>query len=334
MLATIRPLMLASVVLTILVMHVPAQGIKGRPIEFTEPADSGSGNSLKPNQSRLSLLESGPERSFQNQTPGRSLDGMILTTPLPPPAPVIRESRGRDDNNRRRDWMFRSPEELMSVDSIEEKYKNPDLTPDGRDRNSLRPMERAYYDAISSNRQTGTTNRLQQISGGISGPASSSSFTGMIPGSSIGPNPFESMESAWPRSIQTGPGSTGMRTTDATDYFGYNQNSAFPNKPSEAQIRRAEDFMEIHNFSGTPIAHPTPGATHIYSSPYVNSGFFDSHSTQLPAAAANLKNGLNGTAMGGIGAAGMAPNYTSPASEPVHSTPSSSPFININRGGF
>jgi hypothetical protein len=307
-----------------------SQGVASRPIQFSGPKkESSDDTTLNPNQSRLGMLENELNRPFQNITPGRSLDGVMLNTPLPAPPPATRNSRDRNMNNKRWEWMYRSSEEMMSVESIEDRYKQPELTPDGRDRSKLRPMERAYFDAMHSGAAT------NQFGAGPNA-AYNSSLPGAFGGTALGTSPdsFNSVESMWQRSMQTSSGVTAPRTTDATDFSAFGRNSGSPTRPTDAQIRRAEQFMEIYNFSGTPMPESSPGSSHIYISPYVNRSFFDLSKPQPTTAAPALSSSVGSASLGMPGPAPGIPSYSPPASGPSRSAAPASPFMNVTRGGF
>jgi hypothetical protein len=328
----LRPLLVYLLVALAAGFNAWAQGQPGRRIEYAEPKDTeGESTALNPSQSRLGMLENELNRPFQNLTPGRSLDGMIMSPPLPGPPPPPRSSRERDLNNKRWEWMYRSAEELMSVESPEKKYQAPELTPDGRDRSKLRPMERAYYDALYSNAASAASNQLNGIQSGSHNPFLPGAFTGTTPGTSALPGSLNPSESILQRNLQMNPGVSAPRATDATDFSTFGRGSVSPTKPSDAQIRRAQEFRELYNFSGTPLPTATPGSSYIHASPYVNRSFFDPPKPQVTAPAPTLNTASSGTSMGAPTLPGA---YVPTASQPPRSTAPSSPFIKITRGSY
>lgn len=305
------------------------QGQPGRQIEYAEPEEeNGRNTALNPSQSRLGILENELNRPFQNFSPGRSLDGMILSSPPPVPPPSPRSSREQDINNKRWEWMYRSAEELMSVESPDKKYRTPELTPDGRDRSKLRPMERAYYDALYSDAASAATNQFY----GGSSPFLPNAFSGTTPGFSTLPGSLNPADGILQRNLRMDPGVTTPRSTDATDFSSFGRDSGLPAKPSQAQIDRANQFRELYNFSGSPLPSASPSSSYIHTSPYANRSYFDAPKPQITMPTPTLNSTLSGSALGSPSSPATA--YTTPASQPVRSATPSSPFMNITRGGL
>jgi len=314
-----------------------AQGMKGRPIEYAEPRNADETMMLDPKQSRLGSLESELNRPFESFNSGRSLDGVMLNAPLPAPLPVTRTSR--DLSNKRLDWMYRSAEDLMAVDSVEDKYKRPELTPDGRDRTKMRPMERAYYEALEGQVGAQLTNQIPFGGSAISGLPGTAG--GAQPGQPAFPGLPTGLSEALQRTLQNSSASSGPNTTDATDFSAFSRNSGFPSKPSDAELRRANDFMQIYNFSGSKLPTELPGTSTLRSSPYVNSSFYDLGKPQpqltTPSPAASAYSSPRVSALAPVSPGAPIPPaaaYTPPAPQPVRSTTPVSPFMNVTRGGF
>jgi hypothetical protein len=301
-----------------------AQGMKGRPIEYSEPPNTEENPILNPKQSRLGSLESELNRPFESINPGRSLDGVLLNAPLPTPAPV-----NRNPSNKRLDWMYRSAEDLMSADSVETKYQRPQLTPDGRDLNKMRPMERAYYEALYARNGGQATNELGFSTFTAEAGAGQPELSGLPSG----------LRDAVQRTMQNTRGFSSTSSDDATDFSSFNSGSGFPGRPSPAELRRAQDFMNIYNFSGTPSASEPQGYTTIRSSPYVNSSFYDLAKPQLstppPSAVSSSRSPQIGNFAPVAPVAPVSPGaaYT-PAPQPARSSTPSSPFMNVTRGGI
>jgi len=324
--------------LTIASFSAYAQGMKGRPIEYNEPRTTEENTMLNPKQSRLGSLESELNRPFESLNPGRSLDGVMLNAPLPAPAPIVRNN-SRDLSNKRLDWMYRSTEDLLSVDTVEGKYKRPELTSDGRDRNKMRPMERAYYDALDSSSGAQLNNQPGYNAFGSAGlgtpnysgdPALGQSDLSGLPGG---------LRDALQRTLQNSRGFSTPNGSDATDFSSFNRDSGFQNKPTPAELRRAEQFMQIYNFSGNPSTTESPGYTTIRSSPYVNSSFYDLAKPQLSIPTPPVASSLSSPQFGGftppspIAPVTLGSAYALPSPQPVRSATPSSPFLNVTRGG-
>lgn len=300
--------------------------MKGRPIEYAEPRKENTEENtmLSPRQSRLGALEGELNRPFDSVSPGHSLDGMIFNAPLPPPV----MHAPRNNSNKRLDWMYRSTEDLLSADSVQEKYRRPELTADGRDLNKMRPMERAYYEALNPRSPVQPTNIAGF--GGATVPGfnglSEDSLTGLPSG----------LNSAVQSVLRNSRGYSPSGSTDATDFSEFNRNSGFPGRPGQAEFRRAQQFMEIYNPSAANSE--LPSATAVRTSPYVNSSFYDLAKPELPAPSAP---GVSSLSSPQVNYAPVAPvQPVAPATPYVPPTPSArsstpnSPFLNVTRSGI
>jgi hypothetical protein len=73
---------------------------------------------------------------------------------------------------RRKDWIFMSPEDLLAAPTVEEILKTPQLAPDGREKEELPAMER-YYRRQATKRSE-VNNPMQYETGDLLGPPSKS----------------------------------------------------------------------------------------------------------------------------------------------------------------
>jgi len=245
----------------------------GRQIQYSEPrAERGSTNlnRLSHGLSRLDRLESELNRPFEFVTSGNSMQGSFLTAPLPTPPPAVNNPRVKELIDRKRDFPFMKPEELYHIQSPADLYKAPELTADGRDRSSLRPLERALLDKDNPDgaRNSQFGNRLGQWGEGV--PDS----TG---------NPARSGLSDIERNLQNLMGKYGSGTDQgkssvrqAADFFGYGE-SRMPvmNKRTASEIQRIEEFKKIYDFNNSRPAGLTPTDAARHSNPYIDSSFYD-----------------------------------------------------------
>lgn len=137
----------------------------GRAIELSEPAS----NELLTNFNRLAAKQNGrkqleddllrPQRLF---SPNDSLGGIIAPPfSLPAPGPAVRSTRVQELLERRKNWIFMSPEDLTSAPSAEELLKLPEYDRDGQVKKKLSPLER-YYQNLDRGRNPATTkNKFQ-----------------------------------------------------------------------------------------------------------------------------------------------------------------------------
>lgn len=113
----------------------------------TNSTPSGRGEGLK-------HLEEDLLKPLQEMSPKSSLDG-IFAPPLRPPAPPsIQSKRVKELLERRKNWIFMNPEDLMSAPSAEEMFKLPEYTADGRNKKDVSPLER-YYKNLERRGKTG-----------------------------------------------------------------------------------------------------------------------------------------------------------------------------------
>jgi len=317
-----------------------AEGLKGRPIEFSEPRHERGkteSSTLLPGQSRLDQLESDLASPFKSFVPGKSLDGMMMTAPLPLPVPPsVPGPRARELDNNKRDWMFRTPEELFSIQTMADKYKAPELTSDGRDQKDVRPMERAYMNVLEATWSAMGTNAPAERAGGLYDPRAGrlqDPLANPLPGTA------SELENNVRRAFGGNAGFGSSRSTDAADFFKFN-NGQIPNKPTEAQMQRTEAYMRILDFNNAlPDATTASGGAmesyqSPFASPYVNRAFFDPPKPAAPASSP-LGGGLNGSPGNSTFTPSWSTPVTPPAPEPVRVTPpSSSPFFNSPRPNF
>ena len=135
-------------------------GERGRPIEFSQPKNDSTNTNAIPlgdNRNALRQLEedlSTPPRMLDLQS---SLDA-VLPTPAPPPAaPAVRSKRIRELLERRKNWMFASPEDEFRDLTSDGPLGLSELGPDGKEKKSGSLLER-YYEGLVRER-AGTPNR-------------------------------------------------------------------------------------------------------------------------------------------------------------------------------
>lgn len=127
---------------------------RGRPIEFSEPRSDG----VTTNLHQLSIKKDGlkemeqdiylPSPSF---TPQSSLDGVAAPAPPRPVQSVIQSKRAKELLERRKNWVFMQPEDLLSEPTLEQILQSPEYGKDGREKNSVPALER-YYERLATKR--------------------------------------------------------------------------------------------------------------------------------------------------------------------------------------
>ena len=123
---------------------------RGRPIEFSEPRGENVTTNLQELTSRkdgLKQLEEDLYAPLQSFTPRSSLEGVVAPPPRPVQPSAIQSKRIKELLEKRRNWVFMKPEDLISGPTVEQILKKPDYGPDGQEKKELPPLE-AYYQRL------------------------------------------------------------------------------------------------------------------------------------------------------------------------------------------
>ena len=130
---------------------------RGRPIEFSEPrSDEVTTNlhQLTSKKDGLKQLEEDLYKPLQSFAPKSSLEGVAAPPARPPAGPVIQSKRAKELLERRKNWVFMSPEDLLAGPTVEEILKSPRYEADGQEKKELPPLER-YYQRLAAKRPGG-----------------------------------------------------------------------------------------------------------------------------------------------------------------------------------
>ena len=95
---------------------------RGRPIEFSVPRSDEVTTNLHQLMSKpdgLKQLEEDLYKPLQLFAPQSSLDGVVALPTRPPPTPVIQNKRVKEMLERRKNWVFMSPEDLLAAPTVE-----------------------------------------------------------------------------------------------------------------------------------------------------------------------------------------------------------------------
>jgi len=132
----------------LLVCNAQQQGKqRARPIEFSLPKGETVSTNMpqvigKPDdmkQWKEELLR--PSQSFSPQS---SLDGVIALPVPPPTASAIPSKRVKELLERRKNWVFMGPEDLLGAPTVDEVLKTPELGPDGKEQKEPPALQRFY----------------------------------------------------------------------------------------------------------------------------------------------------------------------------------------------
>jgi hypothetical protein len=107
-----------------------------------------AGSTVKPpagGKSGLLRLEEELSRSFDALKPApSSLDGVAPPPLEARPVPTRQSKRAKELQDRRKSWIFMTPEELMGTPKSDDFFKLPEDSLDSQDRKTLSPVERFY----------------------------------------------------------------------------------------------------------------------------------------------------------------------------------------------
>jgi hypothetical protein len=244
-----------------------ADAPRGRPIEYSEPRSERT-NSNPAGVMRSSLLdqlEDGFAKPFNTLKPGDSLSGMVL--PAPQQSPIVPSSHRPRPANKRSDNYLLPPEELYLSSSLEENFKPVQLTEDGRNVKSLSPTERALRDSYDRARSPILTNQSGLGSGRI----------GLLGGNPLlSPAQASSLQRALGmESDSTGSKLREMRDAlDSREMFGLGNGFGGP-KMTPSELMRRDQMMQLYNPNYTPRTPGTLASPGGFSTPYVDSSFYD-----------------------------------------------------------
>jgi hypothetical protein len=121
---------------------------RGRPIEFSVPrSDEVTTNlhQLTSKKDGLQQLEEDLYKPLQSFGPSSSLDGVAVPPPRAPAAPTIQSKRVKELLERRKNWVFMSPEDMLAMPTVEDVLKTPQFGPDGQEKKELPALERYYH---------------------------------------------------------------------------------------------------------------------------------------------------------------------------------------------
>src|ERR1035441_1606605 len=84
-------------------------------------------------------------------TPKSSLEGVVAPPPRPPAESVIQSKRVRELLERRKNWVFMTPEDLLAGPTVDDILKTPQYDANGEEKKELSPML-AYYRRLAAKR--------------------------------------------------------------------------------------------------------------------------------------------------------------------------------------
>ena len=236
---------------------------RGRDIEFSAPrSDEVTTNlhQLTSKKDGLKQLEEDLYQPLQSFGPSSSLDGVAEPPPRPPAAPVIQSKRVRELLERRKNWVFMSPEDMLAMPTIEDILKTPQFEGDGQEKRDPSAIER-YYQRLNTKRP-GIDNLLRSKNEDVFGVSGKSNSRDERTRREDPELPSGVKERAQELSKLFEPGSSESPFAkaaphgDLSDTFGLGDNTL-----SKAQIQEHKKFMDDYHSMVDPSWHPPALAT-------------------------------------------------------------------------
>jgi hypothetical protein len=135
----------------------------GRPIDFSDPKSPDvvtNVNKLN-KKSVFKELEEDLTKSFQRSLSSHSsLDGVMVPPPQTMSGPRIQHKKVKELLERKRNWIFNTPEDLSSAPTLEEMLHLPDYAIDPEKKKSRSSIER-YYERLSKKSSIGPRERTE-----------------------------------------------------------------------------------------------------------------------------------------------------------------------------
>ena len=238
----------------------------GRRIEFSAPRSGQVTTNLQQLMSKpdgLKQLEDDSYKALQPLAPQSSLDGVVALPTRPAANPAIQSKRVKEMLERRKNWVFMLPEDLVGAPTVEGILKGPALGPDGREQKEL-PALKGYIERQAAKRSA-ADNPAQSKNDELFGSRSQSNPREEVAGQDDSDLPSSVRESAEALKKLLGPGgSENPFVQEAThgslsDTFGLGNNTL-----SKEQIQYNKKYMDeyrsVLDAAWQPPAVAVPGS--------------------------------------------------------------------------
>ena len=120
---------------------------RGRSIGFSQPRSdevTTNLNQLTSRKDSLRQLEEDLNAPLQSFTPRSSLEGVVAPPPRAPVPSAVQSKRVKELLERRKNWVFMTPEDLLSGPTVDQILKTPEYDADGQPKKELPAMEQYY----------------------------------------------------------------------------------------------------------------------------------------------------------------------------------------------
>jgi hypothetical protein len=140
---------------------VRADEKKGEPsAEISKVSNATNSQSFKPKENGLKRLEQDLFKPFETMAPQGSLDGAFVA-PAPEAqamTPTIQSRRAKELLERKRDWAFETPDEILAAQSTDDILNKRGKEKDSDDKSNLSPLER-FYQRLYDKDKKGSTRK-------------------------------------------------------------------------------------------------------------------------------------------------------------------------------
>jgi hypothetical protein len=233
----------------------------GKPIEFSAPRS----DEVTTNLHQLTIRDSRKQleedlyQPLQSFNPKSSLEGVSAPLPRRPAPPLIESKRAKDLLERRKNWVFMRPEDLVTEPTVEDILKAPDFGTDGREKTDFGPLKQ-YYERLATKRPA--PNRPgESTADDLFGPARkpNSGEETSAQNDSILPTGLKESAQALKNMFEADkagdPSARGGARSSYSDPFGLSVNT-----PSKAQVLEHKKFMDDYRSLVDPTWHPAAAA--------------------------------------------------------------------------
>jgi len=244
-------LALGSVLVCSLPTAPVCAGQRGQPIQFSNPGEGvtfTNANQLRKKQLQDELLEQqlpkglvGSLNLFRSKG---SLSGMVAPPTRPAAVPSAQNMRIKELLERRKNWVFTTPDDLREGQTQEDLFKLRQYDRDGQARKGLSPIER-YYESLDHGMAGGTNRLAERFVGGVD-TRKEDDFSSPDNAAPLG-NPLLQTEDKLRDLFDTDPRSASSRRANGgsifSDFFG--PSGTMHSQQASAQKARLVEFIQL-----------------------------------------------------------------------------------------
>jgi hypothetical protein len=237
---------------------------RGKSIEFSAPRSEEVTTNLHQFTSKkdsLKALEEDLYKSLRTFSPKSSLEGVAAEPAPTPSGPVIPNKRVKELLERRKNWAFVNPKDLMNGPSMDEIFKLPEYGPDGQEKQS-QSLVGQYYQQLGAKRgnEPGSGQRKDEGGYGFSPKGNARDNAGAHEELNLPPGIRDS-EQALKKVLEsdssTGPATPTTTRSSFSDIFGLSNPSTSRDKDLEHK-KQMDEFRRILDPVGQAAANANP----------------------------------------------------------------------------